>query len=218
MAKVMEGFARRLQAEMEARQMSKVQLANLVGVSGSSVTYWTQGRSVSGECLLKVSQVLGVRPEWLLYGTGPRRDSSNEYASIPVYRSVALGAGDAEAPSLEECADVLPVRRPTAWFAARGLDPSRVIACKVSGDSMQPTIRDGSIVLVDTSDTEIHDGTIYAFAQGDSLRVKRLGRQGSGGLLIRSDNPGYPPESVPGEIAESSVKVIGRAVGTEADL
>ncbi|MDN4708516.1 S24 family peptidase [Vibrio parahaemolyticus] len=41
-----------------------------------------------------------------------------------------------------------------------------------SGDSMEPVIKHGSLLVIDSSQTNIVDGKMYVFQQDDFLRVK----------------------------------------------
>lgn len=88
---------------------------------------------------------------------------------------------------------------------------------KVEGDSMLPTIRNGSLALVDFRPTSptVRSGHIYVYSVGDEVFIKRLANiseEGVPGLLISSDNPNYPPISLFGREAEE-VRVVGRVCG-----
>src|SRR3546814_4813585 len=64
----------------------------------------------------------------------------------------------------------------------------------VHGESMEPTLRDGDEVLVDSSDqgSRLRDG-IYVLRAVDALVVKRVTIQPGGRLItISSDNTAYP--------------------------
>ncbi|HHP0488834.1 TPA: S24 family peptidase, partial [Vibrio harveyi] len=41
-----------------------------------------------------------------------------------------------------------------------------------TGDSMEPVLKHGSLLVVDTSKTDIIDGKMYVFNQDETLRVK----------------------------------------------
>jgi len=73
---------------------------------------------------------------------------------------------------------------------------------------MEPTIPDGSRVLLDLNDTMLREG-IFGFRFDDELRVKRL-RRVSEGVVILSDNPRYVAELLEGPDLERFA-VIGRA-------
>lgn len=62
----------------------------------------------------------------------------------------------------------------------------------VSGDSMEPTLSNGDIVLIDHSRNYIHDFGIYAISVDDAILIKRLQPFGSKVQII-SDNSKYPP-------------------------
>ena len=93
------------------------------------------------------------------------------------------------------------------WLRGQGLDPSQLSAIAVTGDSMEPTLRDGDEILVDRSRRALSDG-IHVVRTGDALLVKRLdtGRPGAIGLI--SDNPAYRAIELPA----GEVEVIGRVV------
>lgn len=81
----------------------------------------------------------------------------------------------------------------------------------VKGDSMNPTLNDGDMVLVDLRASRIEDNAIYVLEFADSLLVKRIQRKLDGSVVIKNDNPRYEPEILPKERVES-VKIVGRVV------
>lgn len=77
------------------------------------------------------------------------------------------------------------------------------------GDSMEPTIRSGEVILIDRSQDTLRsaDG-IWAVTVGDIVQIKRLRPRANGAVEILSDNPSVPPDvAVDGEL-----HVIGRVV------
>lgn len=61
---------------------------------------------------------------------------------------------------------------------------------ETSGDSMEPTLRSGDCLLVDTRRRHILDGVHVLVVNGDLL-VKRLSSEPSGKICIASDNQLY---------------------------
>ena len=78
------------------------------------------------------------------------------------------------------------------------------------GDSMEPTITDKGLVLVDESVTDIFDD-VFAFVLAGEARVKRF-RRLTDGLLLISDNADYPQETVKGSDMKR-LQVIGQVLG-----
>ena len=62
----------------------------------------------------------------------------------------------------------------------------------VTGDSMEPTLPDGSSILVDRSSTELREGRVFVLRTADGLVVKRVRRDGDGWRLC-SDNGAWEP-------------------------
>lgn len=82
---------------------------------------------------------------------------------------------------------------------------------KASGDSMENTIEDGNILLVDTSRTDYHNGGIYVLTINNDWFVKRLRLKINGDLEIISDNPKYEPEILRPN-TDIEINVIGRVI------
>jgi len=94
-----------------------------------------------------------------------------------------------------------------AWLRHQGLDPARLSAIAVSGDSMEPSLRDGDEILVEATASPPR-GAIHVVRLGESLLVKRLERPAPDRVVLLSENPTYPPVEVPA----ADVAVIGRVV------
>ncbi len=97
-----------------------------------------------------------------------------------------------------------------SWLRKRGSIPDMVLM-DVTGDSMYPTLPDGTMVLIDKSQNNIIPGRIYAVGIDEYARCKRLD-VGPGKLILISDNKDvYPREEVPvGE--QSNIRILGRVI------
>ena len=129
-----------------------------------------------------------------------------------VPRSFArLSAGSGEIVFDEKNGPALPFE--TVWIKAKGLYGNSLILVDAAGDSMEPTINDGDMVLVHTRiGDDFEDGKVYAIRYNDELRVKRLFHRHDGGIVIRSDNHGrFPDEPVPPDSLEH-IEVLGSVV------
>lgn len=74
--------------------------------------------------------------------------------------------------------------------------PDNIKMLRVSGDSMEPTLKDGDWILADISRKSPDSDGIYLLQLSTGLAVKRL--QGSitpDTIIIKSDNPVYNPEN-----------------------
>jgi phage repressor protein C with HTH and peptisase S24 domain len=76
---------------------------------------------------------------------------------------------------------------------------------------MAPTIRDGALALVDTSEHQVSSDGVYVLQLDGHLIAKRLQPDFAGGVFIRSDNPAYREQHLPADLA-ANLTVVGRAI------
>ncbi|WP_375282924.1 LexA family transcriptional regulator [Sphingobium yanoikuyae] len=85
----------------------------------------------------------------------------------------------------------------------------RLVVADGIGDSMQPTLMDSDLILIDTLQTQLNKwDRIWALSLQGAGAVKRLGPAERGKVEIISDNPAIPNRVVPME----DVRIIGRVV------
>ena len=94
-------------------------------------------------------------------------------------------------------------------FRPRG----RTIALRVAGDSMEPTIRDSALAILDTAADRIdRDGQVYALRVDDALLIKRAHILPGTGVRLVSDNSHSPQVQL--DIADAErLSVLGRVCG-----
>ena len=97
------------------------------------------------------------------------------------------------------------------WLRELDVSPSNAVLVKVTGDSMEPTLQSGDLVLIDKGRRQVRTGRVYAFSEGQDARVKRLERLDTETLALRSDNPLHPLELRRGNDI-NMVKVIGQVM------
>lgn len=97
------------------------------------------------------------------------------------------------------------------FLRGQGARPDQCSIITASGDSMQPAIPDGALLIVDHSQTEVRNGHIMVVNVGEDLLVKRIRRRLDGLVDLISDNPAYPAETL-GEASLAQLRVIGRVV------
>jgi phage repressor protein C with HTH and peptisase S24 domain/DNA-binding Xre family transcriptional regulator len=132
----------------------------------------------------------------------------DDEVELPLFREVELAAGSGRTQVQENHGAKLRFAKST--LRRKGIPPEHAACCFVSGDSMEPILPDGSTVAVDTSETHVTDGKMYAIDHGGLLRVKYLYRLPGGGLRIRSANQAeFPDEEITGPDLQD-IRVIGR--------
>ncbi|WP_157664830.1 LexA family transcriptional regulator [Bordetella genomosp. 9] len=88
-----------------------------------------------------------------------------------------------------------PLFLPRNWIERRDLDPSRLYATRVNGNSMSPRILDGDVIVVDTANTSREKDAIVAVNHEGELTVKRLKYEHRRWWLMsdNADQKTYPP-------------------------
>lgn len=83
------------------------------------------------------------------------------------------------------------------WLRRRGITPEAARALTARGDSMEPTIRSGDLLLVDTAIDHVKDNGIYVVVLTGMVLVKRIHVKMDGSLRLISDNKDlYEPEDI----------------------
>ena len=77
-----------------------------------------------------------------------------------------------------------------AWARA-----DRLTCVRAAGDSMEPTVRDGDLVVVDRDRRAAVEDQLFAVRTRDDLVVRRARRVGDGWTLV-TDNPDYHPRAM----------------------
>jgi phage repressor protein C with HTH and peptisase S24 domain len=210
------GFAGRLRFLKSASRLQNNQLAVAFGVSEGGFKKWLAGGEPSLRNLVRIQDVTGVAFQWMATGEGPMFDSeAQEGAAAPgfVYVprfDVRAGAGTAQIVDSENVKGFVAFRED--WVRSRlRRNPANLVAMEAFGDSMVPTISDGDVILVDTSEDRVRGSAIYVVRAGDEAIVKRIELNLDGSLVVKSDNPTYERWTLRGDQLDQ-VRVLGKVV------
>ncbi len=136
--------------------------------------------------------------------SAPDGHCGDAFARIPVY--TLAGAGVPKDLSEYEPIDSITL---PGDFSGPG-----IVTVKVRGQSMEPTVWDGAIIGVNTTVLNIVSGDIYAFwLPYEGAVIKRV-FVGYEKLILRSDNPNFPPIELPRNELEAGgemYRLLGRA-------
>ena len=145
----------------------------------------------------------------------PPTANPDDFVNIPLHAAL-LAAGDGRENGTEEIIEYLAFRRD--WLRRNGIVPGNAALARVDGESMQPSIWNGDMIMIDRSRVEVpvrarttesrHRSPIYALIEDGKARVKRIERPTDEQLVLISDNPDYAPQFAD----PASVAVIGKVV------
>ena len=95
-----------------------------------------------------------------------------------------------------------------------GMGNTELEAIHVDGESMEPTLQDGSIVFVDRTQTDINKNGIFIASTTGVLFIKRTQKRPDGMIDLISDNSMYPPQAV----SSDEITIVGKVVGNIESL
>tara|TARA_R110002050_G_scaffold269917_1_gene412456 strand:+ start:65239 stop:66072 length:834 start_codon:yes stop_codon:yes gene_type:complete len=134
------------------------------------------------------------------------------FAHIPLYE-VKAAAGNGVEVHTEEVIDSLAFKN--EWIHNElHVNPSHLYLIYVEGESMEPSLRPGDVILVDHSDNTARRDGIYVLRMDGALLVKRLQRLPGAKIKVSSDNPIYDTYEVDLAKVGVDISIIGRVVWT----
>lgn len=183
-----------------------------LGMSRSTLTELRKGRAktLKLEKASKIADYFGVSVDYLLgnesVSDGPPAPSRPGSKWIPVLGKVAAGT------PIEAVEDILDYEEIDAKTAASG----EHFALQIKGQSMEPRIKDGDVVIVRKQDGCDSGDVAVVLVNGDEATVKRIKKEPAGIMLIPS-NPSYEPKFYSNdEILSLPVRIIGKVIELRA--
>ncbi len=193
-----QGYIRGIVREDEKRAIPSVQKAEQIARALGLDFYFGPPRETGPIELIKIGGV--------------------DYAHVPLHDAM-LAAGSGSSNDAEQVIDHIAFRRD--WLIKVGVPASAARLARVHGDSMQPTVWDGDLILIDTRNRDLaikqrgvrdrRRSPVYALIDDGEARIKRIERSAADAMLLISDNPDYPPELRQGEDIQA-IKIIGKVV------
>lgn len=178
-------------------------------------------KGISINAAVSISDTLGVNLNWLLRGEGepylsdtPSARGTPDFVPIPRF-AVEAAAGDGAAADNEETTGFYAFNK--RWLARKGLNAANLAVISVRGDSMEPRLANGDLILIDRAQRQIADGLAFVVRLGTDLVVKHIQRVGPDTISLISANRLYPPREV--AIADldgdcNQIEIIGRVVAS----
>ena len=204
--------AKRLSIALSNANMKPQELANCAKVNKASISQYINGsHKPSNLSAGKIANVLQVNPLWLMGFDVPMtetlaKSNSNKGVSINVYGSVAAGV------PIEAIEDIVDTEEITQELARTGT----FFGLKIKGDSMEPRMTTGDVVIVKKQDDAESGDVVIATVNGTDATCKRLMKY-ENGIALLSTNPNYDPMFFSNqEIEEKPIRIIGKVVELRA--
>lgn len=192
-----EDVGKRISELRRDRGYNQEELAEMARISRITLARYETGVIEPGAfALSRIADALGVSTDELLCRTEKMLPFIQVIKkAVPVVGEIACGTPITAEQNIEEYAD-LP----------DGVHADFALRCK--GDSMEPTFKDGDLVLI-RQQTSVENGQIAAVGINGEATLKHVYAHNETQLLLVADNPKYPPIQTGAE----GVTIYGLAVG-----
>ena len=206
---------------------SQEDFAKTLGISKGSLGFYERDENLpNSDVVLKICSEGDCSIEWLLTGKylgdelgpsyvvrsdGPLEIIEAEKTGIVMIPMVEakLSAGHGSFETNDKSDRKYSFRED---FLRRKGNLQTMVLMRVSGDSMEPEIKDGDVVLLDKSQLSPLPGRIYAVGVEDMVYLKRVDAK-PGKLILYSDNTAYEPLEIDTRCdMENQARIIGRAI------
>ncbi len=211
MSDEMDVFTARLKAEVK-RAGGRKAFSDLANIPLSTLNSYLAGVEPKVTMVVRIARALGLSVAQLLErGDADRSSGTRTIGDSEQIRMLNVVASAGPGYQNDDPVDLrmLPFARSVLADLGVKLDNARFLVAR--GDSMEPTISDGSIVLVDVSFNRPKDDGIYVVVVGNEVRIKRVARGFGGSVTLVSDNERYPTETLAPPEAEG-LRVAGKVV------
>ena len=185
-------------------------IGNYVGVSKATVQRWETG-SISNmrrDRIKKLSEILQIAPEILLEAENKVPELSQPrtaLAKIPVLGTVAAGVPITAQEDIIGWEEV-----PAQW-----VKNDTVFALKLKGDSMEPRMTEGDVVIV-KKQSDVTSGEIAIVMVDGEATCKKVVKH-SDGLVLISNNLKYAPKFFTvKDIDDKNITILGKVVELRA--
>lgn len=201
---------------------TQAEVAEAVKMSQPAYQALESGKNLKSAFLPLIAQFLGVDGYWLTTGntedafresdvfspTVVSAESTDQYAWIEVVEaSFSCGTGESIEFHFDAINGKIPF--PTSFFKEKRVAQECMRIIKAKGDSMTDYIKDGDLVGIDISQTEVIDGEIYAVYFAGEGMIKQIFKEADGSLILHSLNEKFRDRRVTEENGKN-FKVMGR--------
>lgn len=170
----------RLAKVRKEKKLSREKLAEIAGVSTSTITFLENGRNESSKFLVEIANALGVSAEWLMYGESRSIPTTLEVAPIPNTASLGKPSDNVYVPVISWVAagsfsniETVPIDDLIKWVPCPVPHSKNTFALKVVGVSMEnpngkPSFEDGDIIYVDPEKEPENKSLVIVTLDGSS--------------------------------------------------
>lgn len=199
--KIIEKIKDILSCEIGERKVLNKDVAKALGISPENLSILKKRNKIPYEEIAYFCAKRKISINWLLFDQLNEEviKETEKFSTIRYFKDINASAGGG-AINFDENFEIVYIDKK---IIDKNLDAINVI-----GDSMEPTIKDGSIIFIDREDRNIVNGGIFTIRTNGGVFVKRVRVTTQGDIELISDNKAYPIEKV----SKEEIEIIGKVV------
>ncbi|ENU16683.1 S24 family peptidase [Acinetobacter lwoffii] len=215
----------RIQQRMAELDLSQADLMRSTGAARGTVSGWVNGsNNPSAKHIEALSKALKTTSHWLLTGEISGSFHTDQILETVVANDeirdhfvwievVEANFSCGEGESIEFHFDAIngKIPFPPSFLKDKNVTEQTMKIIKAKGDSMADFIKDGDLVGINLSQTNIIDGEIYAVYLAGEGMIKQIFKEADGSLILHSLNEKYRDKVVTEENGKN-FKVMGRQI------
>ncbi len=207
---VMERLKDILSKEIGERKVYNKDVAQALGITPEYLSMLKKRNRLPLQEILDFCAARSISANWLLYDQDPHSlcERTEKFAYVRFFKEVNASAGGG-AINYEIVADKLYIDMKIVEVLGGERELRFIEAIKVSGDSMEPLLKDGSIAFVHKGQREIKKGGIFVINTPYGLFIKRVRLRMDGKVELISENKEYAPELFDPHEIEVTGKIVG---------
>ena len=165
--------------------------------------------SIPYEEILEFCALKKISVNWLFFdqAVDMLKAETEKFFHIRYFADIRASAGGG-ADVFDESYEMITIDA-KIMYTMVGTGDRELEAIHVDGESMEPTLKDGSIVFIDRSGTRIDKEGIFIASTTAGLFIKRIRQRADGMIELISDNKNYMPEV----LSPEEVAIVGKVVG-----
>jgi len=189
-------------------------VANELGISQTTFATMKKRGSIPYKELMDFCATKKLSINWLFFDQPIEMliEETNKFFQVRYFADLRASAGGG-AEVFDEDYEMISIDEKIIQNMVGRVD-RKLEAIHVDGESMEPTLYDGSIVFIDREQTNINKEGIFIASTNAGLFIKRVRQRADGMVELISDNKTYSPEV----LSPDEITIVGKVVGSIESL
>ena len=199
---------------MPGRKVFDKDVAQALNIPQSTFATMKKRNSIPYEEILEFCALRKISVNWLFFdqAVDMLKEETEKFFHVRYFSDIRASAGGG-AEVFDENYETITIDEKVMHNMV-GFGNTDLEAIHVDGESMEPTLQDGSIVFVDRTQNNINKDGIFIASTTAGLFIKRIRQRADGMVELISDNKNYSPEV----LAPDEVSIVGKVVGNIESL